>query len=261
MSYISDKMALAQAMAELMKIHQTFIAKHEELVRMVNAPLKQGPPGPQGAKPTADEVRQHVKSLLSGITEPYLRSLIMPLIPQIKEASPGTAGKDAVITQKHIEMAATLASKKIKMPKLNPEIDPLKIIDIILNLPEGKRLTTKHIDGLEQTIEAIKNQTKHGYLHGGGDTVKAGTNITITTNADGTKTITSTGASGTWYEETLARTDGTNYTLAHTPTSIAFIFLNGQKIIGGGVDYTRTGASVVMTSQTLSTDIITAAYS
>lgn len=47
--------------------------------------------------------------------------------------------------------------------------DPMSVIDQIMKLPEDKfKLKTKHIEGLEQTISAFRNQLSRGYLHGGG---------------------------------------------------------------------------------------------
>ena len=77
------------------------------------------------------------------------------------------------------------------------EVDPISVIDKILKLAdEGKlKLKTSHIEGLEQTIRAFQSQIgTRGYLHGGGDTVSAGSNIVITTNPNGTKVISTTGA-------------------------------------------------------------------
>lgn len=72
----------------------------------------------------------------------------------------------------------------------------------------------------------------------------------------------STTTVATWYQdEVLTRTDGTNYTLAHTPTAVVFLYLNGQLLVSGGQDYTRSGTAITMTNATLSSDILTATYS
>lgn len=87
--------------------------------------------------------------------------------------------------------------------------------------------------------------------------------ITAVYSGNGRITLSASGGgSGTWYEdEILTRTDGINYTLAHAPTSVVNLYLNGQKLTGGGVDFTRTIASIVMVDATLSSDILTATYS
>ena len=83
------------------------------------------------------------------------------------------------------------------------ETDPMSVIEKIMALPEDKlkkfKLKSSQIDGLDQTISAFNSQLSRGYLHGGGDTVVAGTNITITQNANGNKVISSTGGgSAAW---------------------------------------------------------------
>ena len=72
------------------------------------------------------------------------------------------------------------------------ETDPMSVIERILALaPDKFKLKTENIDGLSQTIQAFKSQMGRGYLHGGGDTVIAGTNISIVTNPAGQKVISS----------------------------------------------------------------------
>lgn len=88
------------------------------------------------------------------------------------------------------------ASLKIVQEKI--ETDPISVIEKIMALPKGKfKLKMDNIDGLEQTMSAFNSQLGRGYLHGGGDTVKAGTGITITTNSAGNKVISSTSSGGT----------------------------------------------------------------
>lgn len=93
------------------------------------------------------------------------------------------------------------------------------------------------------------------------DFTVSGDTITMTAPTLSSDVLTATYAVGTsvWYEETVARTDGTNYTLAHSVTSVLFLYLNGQLIVKD-VDYTLSGANITMTSPTLSTDILTAKY-
>jgi hypothetical protein len=75
------------------------------------------------------------------------------------------------------------------------ETDPMSVIEKIMSLPEDKfKLKSSQIDGLEQTLSSFRNQiSSRGYLHGGGDTVVAGNNITIVSNSNGTKTINALG--------------------------------------------------------------------
>lgn len=85
-------------------------------------------------------------------------------------------------------------------PVAQVETDPMGVINKILELADkgNFKLKSEHISGLDQTINAFWNQVgRRGYLHGGGDTVVAGTNVTITTNKNGQKVISASGgASG-----------------------------------------------------------------
>ena len=143
------------------------------------------------------------------------------------------------------------ASLKVIQEKF--ETDPMSVIDKILAMPEGKfKLKSSHIEGLEQTISAFRNQiATKGYLHGGGDTVAAGTNITITKNSAGEKVIASTGGgspggsttqvqynnSGSFGGITGATTDGSALTLVApvlgTPASATLTNATGLPISTG----------------------------
>lgn len=77
------------------------------------------------------------------------------------------------------------------------ETDPMSVIEKIMQLPEDKfKVKIANVEGLDQTIAAFRNQLARGYLHGGGDTVTAGTNVTITTNSQGQKVISAVGGGG-----------------------------------------------------------------
>jgi len=103
------------------------------------------------------------------------------------------------------------------------EVDPMSVIDKILKLAdEGKlKLKTSHIDGLEQTIRAFQSQIgARGYLHGGGDTVSAGSNIVITTNPNGTKVISTTGALSSLIATGPVDGSNINFSFVSKPTYI-----------------------------------------
>lgn len=120
----------------------------------------------------------------------------------------------------------------LKIIQENFETDPMSIIEKIMALPEEQKnklnLGTKNISGLDQTIRAMQAQLGRGYLHGGGDTVVAGTNVTITTNANGNKIINVPSAPVTWIyyattwsvsptlNSSIAGGDVYNYTLSET---------------------------------------------
>lgn len=112
-----------------------------------------------------------------------------------------------------------------------------EVVAKINSIPGG--IKQYAIEGLETLIAELRSKVRgmkkspHAtQKHGGGDTFLAGTAITITTNADGTKTISST-ASSTVYTETPSGTiNGSNdtFTTAHSITSIYSFAINGQFI-------------------------------
>lgn len=103
------------------------------------------------------------------------------------------------ITSDLMEKASKLDQKKrpkesqIQVITKNVETNPQSVIDEIMKKPDRIQLKVANIEGLDQTLASFRHQlsTKFGYIHGGGDTVVAGSNITITTNSGGQKVISS----------------------------------------------------------------------
>ena len=115
-------------------------------------------------------------------------------------------GETPVVDYKKV---ATLAAKLIPKPKDGKSVDEKGIVQQVLDsLRTGKKLHIKDIEGfnegLEQTIAPIRSLAAG--FRGGGDTVVAGTGITITTNANGNKVLTSSGGGFT----TLSATETPN---------------------------------------------------
>ncbi len=203
---------IAEGLLSVPQILKEVQAVQNDIVKVVDAEL-------QKIDDKISEVEQHTKDSEQKVDEKlstfeatvnYIKQ-----IPTIK----GDKGQDAdqVDTEKlKSEILAQIPAPDEKsiakraallVPESKPSLkviretissDPMAIIDAILSLPEGKfKLKTSNIEGLDQTIRAFNAQMgNRGYIHGGGDTVVAGTNITITTNANGTKTINSSGGGG-----------------------------------------------------------------
>jgi hypothetical protein len=181
-------------------------------------------------------VQQYRDGKDAEITDVHLETLAEKLAKRVKVKD----GKDAVLTKKHIDGMVTTITEKIKVDVS----DPLKIIDQIMKLPEGKRLSTKHIDGLEQTISAFQSQLKRQYLHGAGDTVIAGAGITITKNTNGA--VISTSASGGVLTATGTIDDSnTVFVFTSAPTELV---INGASYIKTGGAITWTGTTTVTLS-------------
>lgn len=144
--------------------------------------------GPAGKNADELSIARRVESKFPDVEE--LTKNILSKVPTVDERA---------LTKKVLQaIPDNKASLQIIQEKF--EVDPMSVIEKIMELPPEKlkklKLKKENIDGLEQTMSAFNNQLGRGYLHGGGDTVTAGTNVTITTNTAGQKVISSTGGGG-----------------------------------------------------------------
>lgn len=183
-----------------------------------------------------------------------IESLIQRIVALIPTPKDGEDGDDAVIDEVSIvKKAAKLVLANLPEPKpvKIPKIDHEKLAGIVAQqIDEGKiKLKSKHIEDYEDPTKSaevvLRRFIARGALHGAGDTVKAGTNITLTRNSDGTTTISSSGGSSS--SPILTATGSINdsntvFTFATTP---AFVVVNGATYIhGGGV--TIAGTTVTL---------------
>lgn len=184
-----------------------------------------------------------------------------------KDGAPGkdgltpTKGKD-YNTKEDQEAFLMKILARIRTPKDGQDavIDEEKIIDEIINrIQKDKKLKTSDIAGLNEEIASYRNQLarKQAGQHGGGDTVVAGTNITIDTNANGTKTINSTGGVSLETDGTpngdqslLNLEAGTNITLTDNGTGTVTIDATGGGTFLGCRLYKSSGQAGVSTTLT-----------
>lgn len=128
------------------------------------------------------------------------------------------------------------------------EVDHQAIVDKVFeDITTGKKkLSTKHIgdftEGLEQTIKPIKRLAEG--FRGGGDTVDAGTGISIV-NIGGKKIISSTGGTGFTIETPTGTVDGANVTFTVTSTP-KYIISDGTTYFDGQ-GYTIVGLTLTLT--------------
>ena len=84
--------------------------------------------------------------------------------------------------------------KHIPAPK-EPEIPVINHSELasvmIKKILDEKLLTPDHVSGLESTLASYRSQFAggNGYVHGGGDTLKAGAGQSLVRNPDGTTTL------------------------------------------------------------------------
>lgn len=199
-------------MDEIYALKKELVDKIEAFDRKV-AQVKQGPVGPQGLPgnhaPTIDE-----------------EALIKKVAARVPRPLNGTDHNPADII--------ALRKEILKLQK--PTV-------------EQKKLTIQDVDGLEQTMHAFKTQLGNagGYMHGGGDTVSAGPNITIT-NTNGTKVISAVATSLTIIAVTGTIDDANvSFMAASQPT---LLNINGAFYQKTGGSYTWTYVAGTITLST-----------
>lgn len=202
---------------------------------------------------TAIGLIKDIKSLPNIKGDPGLNADHEAIVKDVlsKIPAPQVIDENSIIQRVTAKIPVSKASLKIIQEKF--ETDPLSVLDKILALPEDKfKLKTSQIDGLDQTIRALQHQlgTGRGYLHGGGDTVIAGTNVTITTNSAGQKVINSTGGAG---GVTSFNTRTGAVTLTSGDVTTALGFTPGQ---GTVTSVTSADANATVATQT-TTPVIT----
>lgn len=163
-----------------------------------------------GKTPSKEDLLSLIKPLIPEVqhgktpTEKELLKLIKPLIPEVRN------GIDAKIDEEGISD---------------------KIIQKII---KEKKLKSDHIDGTETAMASyLRRYGYKPYVHGGGDTLVAGTNITVTNNSNGTKTISSSiGASSFNVETPVGVVNGVNvtYTVTNTISKVLGFSINGMAI-------------------------------
>lgn len=181
----------------------------------------------QGEKGEDADEDKIVETVLSKIPKVDTNALTKAILAQVPKLD-----KRALVKEILTALPKNKASLKIIQEKI--EVDPMSVIDKILELAkEGKfKLKSENIDGLDQTISAFYNQVgRRGYLHGGGDTVVAGTNVTITSNPNGTKTISATGGSSVT-PSPLSKVDDTNVTLTLGGTPLTALLQSVSLTLG-----------------------------
>lgn len=207
---------IANKLGELVKKHEETNAKHEEmhsahetefggLMAAAQVELERAraiQKGDQGDMPAIDEV---VAALLPHVVKqlpppekgdpgdpgdegiaPTLEEVVAALLPRIKVPKPKAVDTDAI-------KRAVLASLPFFTadPKA-PELDLDKLVEAV-----HEKMGQKGHPGLDTAMDSYLRKFGYKpYVHGGGDTVKAGTNVTVTRNPDGSTTISASGGSG-----------------------------------------------------------------
>jgi len=99
-----------------------------------------------------------------------------------RDGKDGRDGRDGVSPTVDLEKLARMAAALVPKPEPVEEKEE----------KEEKKIKADDIEGMSEALERMI-QRRGSYIHGGGDTVGAGTNIVITTDASGTKIISALG--------------------------------------------------------------------
>lgn len=174
----------AEAVGRIDGAHEKVLARAQELETSFDN-VKKGPKGSDGID-GVDAVVPDVETIARAAAK---------YIPVPKNGNPG---KDAQPV--NLKKLARAAAKHVVVPTVLPpkETDPEVIVGRILeHFKEGKvKLNVAHLEGLEQTLSPIRNLLARGGIRGGGDTVAAGTNVTITRLANGQVQISASSGAG-----------------------------------------------------------------
>lgn len=186
---------------------------------------------------------------------------------------PGAPGSDAIVDYDFVlkEIAklipAPIQGENGKDGKRGPKgaagedavVDIKALTEAVISSMASKKIKKSQIDGWQDPEEVLRRFIARGSLHGGGDTVRAGTNVTITRNADGTVTVSSTGGGSSTTK--VRDEDASSLTLAHTPIANTLQLFRGgtrQSVTNG--DYTIVGAVITLTKALKPKETLTADY-
>lgn len=259
----------AQLAGKVYTIHQEFLKRVDGLKADI-ARLKQGPRGERGERGPKGEPGVTPKKGVHYLTPFEIKELTKAVAEEagkyVVHGKDGRDGKDGKTPDEEQFMQKIL--KRIKTPEDGKDaiVDHDKLAEEVLKLiKDNKKLKKEDIFGLSEEISSYRQQMawKQAGQHGGGDTVVAGSNITITANANGTKTIAATGggtgdvtgpASAT--DNAIARFDGatgkiiqnSNTTIDDTTGNITAGTYNGNTIGAGVTSGTNTGDVTVTDS-------------
>lgn len=189
-------------------------------------------------------------------------------VSSVKQGPPGIQGlpgRHAQMPEIDYEKIANDISKKIKFPKdgkdgkQGKDAKSPSVEEILNSLFNSKRLTLDQIIDLRPHLDNLRRAV----MRGGGDTVAAGTGITIM-NTNGVKTISAPSASGTnVYDENLSsQLPSSTLVLAHTPIAGTVRLYRGgaRQNLGAGNDYTISGATITLIIAAVSGETIVADY-
>ena len=183
---------LVKLAADLLKVHNQFLEKVDEFVSSTKVLQAEG---------------ERIKSLPKG--DKGDRGERGPQGLPGKDGRDGLPGRDGDMPD--ITMIADLVAKQLPQPKDGKDA----AVDYEKILKELKKLSIDDFPAINAAMASYRNQLagkvygKDTWARGGGDTVTAGVNVTITTDANGNKVINASGG-----------TSGANVTTQYQLTAV-----------------------------------------
>lgn len=177
---------VSKLMEEVKHMHQEYTTSFTLIQERINS-IKQGPEGRPGRNAEVD-----LSTVVSAVVPEVVKHIPKPKDGQTIKGERGQDGKHA---------------------------DPEAVVE---HLVKTKKLKVEHIDGLGETLASIRNIKAFGAMRGGGDTVEAGSNVTIT-NTNGVKTISATGGFQTLTATETPNGSLTVFTFASATAQPSFI--------------------------------------
>lgn len=247
-------------MADLTRLHKQFNAGIEKLAEIARethahaaetkehiARVSSLPPGPPG-KPGKPGDNTPIKGVdyFSEADKNELMGTLLKKIPPPQHGDTPQKGID-YFTPEDIQSIAEIVRAGMVIPSED------EIVEKAVKKMPKKKIHVSEIDGYENADSVLRRYIANGSRHGAGDTVAAGTNVTITTDANGKKVINTTGA-GTFYSEVLTDSgDHRNFTAAHTINAVLSL-QDGSghglplKDASGNTNYTFAGTTLTLSA-------------
>ena len=204
-----------------------------------------------GRTPTKSEVLELIKSTMP--TEKDLVKIVKPLIPKVKDGDDGKTPTEKelkkIIEPMIPEVKVAVNGKTPSRTELEDIVRPL-IVQFTATLPkEPARASKEQVEGIaEPIIRSLITKARKGWFGGGGggDNVRAGSGIALTTNNIGAKVISATGGFSIITVTGTVDDSNTSFTAASEPS---VVMVNGQ-----GLRNTK-GVTISGTSITLDSPV------
>lgn len=262
---LSSKIGDVQAYVKTMQDHKNLIATHSFDMQSHYAEMQSFAESAGAFAQNIRDVHDKLQSEIARV-EAYVKG---------EPGAPGTEGKpgkDAYTpkrgvdyhTPRDVQDIVDKVTRLIRKPENGKDaiVTPEMIVEAIKNAPKDI-LKVEHIQNLDQTMRSYSQVlgSNKPYVHGGGDTIAAGTGVTITRNSNGDKVITATGSSGTIVRDEILTGSGTAFTLAHTPIANTLQLFRGGARQQATVDYTIVGAAITLIDTLDAAEVLLADYS